>query len=222
MMGMPHRFWDKVRKGDGCWLWTAYRDKDGYGMFWWNGRNCMAHRISYQIASGVDPGEQCVCHHCDNPSCVNPQHLFLGTATENNEDRDKKGRQCRGVYHARQAAKLSEAQVIEIRRKASSGEYTTTQLAADYGVSRPAVSLLVRGVYWPHLPGSIPNYYETIGRKHLEGNTNARRKLTESDVVKVRSMRSEGKTFKAIAAHFLVSAQAVHNVVTGKTWSHVA
>jgi hypothetical protein len=86
------RFWDKVVKTDTCWVWTASVNGKGYGSFGYGGRVQLAHRVSWQMHCGPIPPGLCVCHACDNPSCVRPDHLFLGTIKDNNRDRDRKGR----------------------------------------------------------------------------------------------------------------------------------
>jgi hypothetical protein len=85
------RFWKKVNKTDGCWLWTATRI-GRYGGFRFEGRSRTAHRVSWELAFGPIPDGLQVLHHCDTPLCVNPQHLFLGTPLDNARDRDSKGR----------------------------------------------------------------------------------------------------------------------------------
>jgi hypothetical protein len=84
-------FWDKVSKGDGCWLWLA-NAPTSYGMFWNGQRNIYAHRFAYEATYGEIPPGMCACHRCDNPKCVRPDHLFLGTRKDNTRDMIAKGR----------------------------------------------------------------------------------------------------------------------------------
>jgi hypothetical protein len=85
-------FWNKVNKTSGCWLWTAGKHEKGYGTFWVSKKCWKAHRYAWHLKHGKIPSGLCVLHKCDNPPCVNPDHLFLGTVLENNIDMFKKGR----------------------------------------------------------------------------------------------------------------------------------
>jgi hypothetical protein len=86
------RFWPKVAKSDGCWEWMGSRKETGYGLFTLDSRTSSAHRFSYSLAFGSIPAGMEVCHHCDNPPCVRPDHMFLGTHSDNMRDRFAKGR----------------------------------------------------------------------------------------------------------------------------------
>lgn len=86
------RFWAKTDRSGECWLWTGAKNPAGYGSFSMNGTNDMAHRTSWTLTYGPIPEGMFVCHHCDNPPCVRPDHLFLGTALDNMLDKVAKGR----------------------------------------------------------------------------------------------------------------------------------
>lgn len=147
---LSERFWEKVDKrgSDDCWEWTAYRNPRGYGYFHRNGHPVPAHRLSYELCNGPIPEGMFVCHKCDNPPCVNPNHLWLGTNADNTNDRNRKGRNPVGGHH--HAAKLTESQVIEIRQRASSGE-KQYELAREFKVARSLISLIVNRKLWAHI-----------------------------------------------------------------------
>lgn len=141
------RFWDKVEKTDGCWLWQGRIDKDGYGHFNFEGNNILAHRMAYELCVGPIPEQMQVLHHCDNPPCVCPDHLFQGTPKINAEDREAKGRgaQPSGSKHGR--AILIEEKVKQIRDEYKAGA-TQTYLAHKHGVSRSTIAHIVRNETW--------------------------------------------------------------------------
>ena len=89
---MEQRFWAKVRKTEDCWEWIAGKGGRGYGNFWYTGKTVNAHRFSYVLTYGEFDQSLQVCHTCDNPGCVNPEHLWLGTPKDNMQDKMKKGR----------------------------------------------------------------------------------------------------------------------------------
>jgi len=149
------RFWSKVRVGSPqeCWPWTAARlnRKLGYGQIFMNGRRQLAHRVAWQLCRGPIPVGMVVAHHCDNPPCCNPAHLFLGTQADNLADMRSKGRAApfepiRGEGHPK--GRLTELQVREIRRRYASGGVRQVDLAGEFGVSQHVISGIVRGRYW--------------------------------------------------------------------------
>lgn len=132
----------------GCWVWTASYRTDGYGRMASSdrGKPIAAHRGSWIAYRGTIPDSMCVCHHCDNRACVNPDHLFIGTHKDNTQDALKKGRFCIGERHF--AARLTPRQVDEIR----SSEERSTKLAIRYGVSRATILRTQRRESWRHVP----------------------------------------------------------------------
>jgi hypothetical protein len=153
------RFWNKVQRTDTCWTWTgALLRSGGYGAFGlWRGdrTHCLrAHVLSYELTYGPIEEGQCVLHHCDNPPCVRPDHLFLGDRTINSEDKIAKGRMRRGEN--RPNAKLTDAQVLEIRHRVHDLIVT---MAKEYGVSLALVDGIVTRRRWQHLlPGRKPRH----------------------------------------------------------------
>lgn len=131
------RFFDKVDQTDGCWNWTASLNEWGYGQFWNSARRRvdLAHRVSWRMAHGADAGELLVCHSCDNPRCVRPKHLFLGTHADNVADQVAKGRQPRSPGEQNGRAKLSDAQVSVLRGKYVPGKVRIVDLATEFGIS---------------------------------------------------------------------------------------
>ena len=150
------RFWRRVDQTGACWVWTGAHFPFGYGCVHLRSGHHVAHRVSWALAHGPIPDGLWVLHRCDNPPCVRPEHLFLGTPADNNRDRDAKGRHRpgpgphrRGAEHAQ--AKLTEAQVYEIRQRRAQGEALLT-LAAAYGVSFSHISSIAHHRTWRHLP----------------------------------------------------------------------
>lgn len=132
-----------------CWEWNGRKDMDGYGVLSINDANYRAHRVSFeQFVRPIPPG-QCICHSCDNPSCVNPGHLFLGTISDNNKDRYNKGRVPKGEDNP--ATILTEEQVIEIKRLLKDGKMTGTAIANKYGVTSWTISRIKCGKNWKHI-----------------------------------------------------------------------
>lgn len=159
------RFWEKVQKGYGCWLWVGARNQNGYGLAYrkvrGENRNLLAHRISYELTFGKIPAGLFICHHCDNPPCVNPKHLFAGTARDNNLDRDRKGRRRPPTFRSpvgkdHPGAKLTEAQVQEIRRLRDLNGWGHRRISMRLNLPRGAVDGVVRRLSWKQLPEVSP------------------------------------------------------------------
>lgn len=163
------RFWKKVEitaNPDKCWNWTASHlmgeGKQPYGKISFNKIFYFAHRISYLMHYKEDPREMCVLHKCDNPRCVNPAHLFLGTNDDNVQDKKSKGRHrgfkmkpksyegtARGVNHG--MSKLNNQNVIQIKEEYCKGGITYQQLGSKYGVSKKTILNIINNRTWKHV-----------------------------------------------------------------------
>lgn len=154
MRALIVRFEEKYisRGPDDCWYWMASLNEHGYGMISVGGRSGrpeLAHRVAYKLYVGRIPNGVYVLHECDNPKCVNPRHLYLGNQAVNLGDCKARGRTAFGERNGR--AKLSDAEVVDIRQRAAVGPRGTQEaLAREYGISPCHVSLLVRGLKRNH------------------------------------------------------------------------
>ena len=153
-MGRPKldsktKFWLNVDKrlDNECWVFLGGKDKDGYGQFWDsdNQKQTRAHVYSAKLHLGESPAMLCVCHTCDMPSCVNPSHLFYGTQRQNIADKVDKNRQAKG--EAQGHHKLTEAQVSEIRQRASEGY---RKLCEEFQLVPSTVYRIWHGQAWKH------------------------------------------------------------------------
>lgn len=141
------RFWHQVdvRDESDCWLWQGHVGQDGYGQIMRNGDIKRSHREAYRLDNdGVAEGV--VCHHCDTPLCVNPEHLYDGTPTSNAQDASERGQLSMGEDHYE--SKVTEEDVRDIRRRYEEEDITQPELADEYGLSRQAISKITRRVSW--------------------------------------------------------------------------
>lgn len=159
---LEQRFWDKVdrRGADECWEWKG-ATASGYGSIKQGVdrvKNFKAHRVSWEIHNGPIPSDNsyhgiCVCHHCDNRLCVNPRHLFLGTAKDNVRDAIKKGRMSLPDNRGEKcgASKLTAGSVKNIRRYYGAGAVSYKWLAQVYGVTHQTIECAVNYKTWAHI-----------------------------------------------------------------------
>lgn len=173
MKTLEERFWAKVHKTDGCWEWTAFVNSDGYGRIIRGRVVLLAHRVSWEFANGPIPGGLLVCHHCDNRPCIRPEHLFLGTYSDNAIDMTKKGRHGAHVHpesvrrgdghwsrvHPEKvsrgsgngASKLTEEKVQNMRKVRLETGMPYHSLGALFGVSANTAHEAVSGKRWGHV-----------------------------------------------------------------------
>lgn len=173
-MVAKNQFFKKFNKTrDGCWEWTGALNGAGYGITRVKGTSYRAHRYSYQIHVGPIPKGMLICHKCDNPKCVRPDHLFVGTPKDNSQDMVSKGRNMHKVCPETLARgdrngtrthpetvrkgekiewhKLNDKAVLEIRKRFSEGE-PAVDLAKEYGVHKSCIYKAIYHLTWKHLP----------------------------------------------------------------------
>jgi hypothetical protein len=189
-------FMSRVEKSRQCWNWSGAIGSKGYGTFC----SFLATRIMYKLHYGTDPGGLLVCHTCDNPRCVNPKHLFLGSHADNSADMVAKNRQQKKRGESASRAMLSEEDVKQIR----SSSLTHADLAQKYHVSVSCISHAMRGVNWAHISTAAQ-----------------RRTLNEDEVRLIRQRHSQGVTGRELACDFDVSEGTISMLVNRKTWKHV-
>jgi len=152
------KFWEKVNiRNNGCWEWLAQKDKDGYGTFMLSSnkgqKRTRAHRYSWVLHFGDVPKEKFVLHKCDNPPCINPNHLFLGTAKDNTQDMVKKHRygynNIGGENHPN--AKLNNQKVKQIKELWNSKQYTQIELGRMFDVGNKQINLIINNKAWKNV-----------------------------------------------------------------------
>jgi hypothetical protein len=160
-------FWSRMDRSGGaeaCWPWTGSRFSTGYGAIKINLKRRGVHRIVWELTNGPIPHGMLVCHRCDNPPCCNPAHLFLGTAADNNADMASKGRAARGDRNGSRSqpgrlcrgeavtqAKLTAADVRQIRALYAEGALSQEKIGLLFGISQTQVGKIVHRVWWRHV-----------------------------------------------------------------------
>jgi DNA invertase Pin-like site-specific DNA recombinase len=211
MKTLKQRFWQKVViiSEDGCWEWTGSRNKDGYGQIWVNGKNKRTNRVAWELHFGEIPEGLCVCHHCDNPACVRPDHLFLGTQKDNAQDMVKKGRSAFGEKMGN--SKLNETQVKEIRELYNSGLFTYKELGNKFGISISNIRDITNKKIWSQ-----------VNSPPLKFKRNGNSRLNETQVKEIRRLYNTGLyTRKELGNKFGVDRSNIGFIVNKKSWSHI-
>jgi len=144
-------FWQQIKVDEQteCWIWQLALATRGYGQVSIKRKSYRAHRIAYELFYKESAKGKLVCHTCDNPPCINPHHLFLGTAKENTQDMIQKSRHYHGERH--HFAKLTAQAVLDMRNRHAKGDVTIAQLAREYGISEPSANRVIAGITWRHV-----------------------------------------------------------------------
>jgi hypothetical protein len=150
---IENRFWSKVHKTEGCWIWLAFKNRDGYGRFGISTGErkyvCLAHRFAWIITIGPIPKGMNVLHRCDNPACCHPDHLFLGTQQDNVADQMAKGRKPKGEECFN--ATMSDEKVRHIKEALKDTTVTKASIARRFDVHYFTLTQIAYGKSWAHI-----------------------------------------------------------------------
>jgi hypothetical protein len=194
---VAERFWAKVDRSaaDECWPWMAARFDNNYGAFWRDGRQQRASRVAWELEHGPIPPGMLVCHRCDNPPCVRPDHLFLGTDTDNKRDMAEKGRAAQGDANG---ARLRPERLARGDRNGAR-LHPETRARGDRN--------------WAHLHPELTSFH---------GETHPKAKLTADKVRAIRERYDAGETCSALGREFGTTEEAIRMAVRRITWRHVS
>jgi hypothetical protein len=199
------RFMKFVDKTETCWLWKGFIFSTGYGEFHLNKKTTTSHRASWLLHKGEIPNGLIICHTCDNPKCVNPAHLFLGTHKDNSQDMSKKGRSCKFLKNA--SGKIDENQSNLIYDLYKNGE-TQRKIAKDFGIHQSTV--------WKHIRKKIPSEGKMVGEKNNKSIFN------ENEILKIRSSYIPYKmSYAKLAKIYKVNVSTIFRIINKITWTHI-
>lgn len=209
------RFLKYVKKSDcqSCWNWIGCKNKSGYGQFKMNKKQIGAHRLSYSIYKGEIKYGLFVMHTCDNPSCVNPNHLMVGTPLDNVKDRDNKGR-CVHIFGDAVSnkgskngnSKLDEEKIFDIIYDYSNTNKTIAKIALTYGVGESTIMSIISGNTWNYLEKDL------IKRRNSKANYEMAQLIRNIYKLKRHTMKDISKIFG-------ISYTAVNDIINCRRWN---
>jgi DNA-binding CsgD family transcriptional regulator len=205
-LNVKERIENSIISKESCWL-TNYSKNSKKPSISIEGVRYLLTRVIYKLYKGKDPGELYVCHTCDNPRCINPDHLWLGTCADNMADKKNKNRQTKGSIVP--SSKLTEEKVIEIKKLLIENKLTLKEIKNRFGVGNRTISEINSGKRWSHVEG--------VGTKIR--TTRGGRKLSFEQAEKIKKLLLEGMTCTEVGQLFGVSRWTVQSIRQGKTWS---
>jgi len=211
-----NRFFNKVDKQLDCWIWTA-STRSGYGAFKVFGKTQSAHRISWEVHNNRSvPEGKLVCHKCNNKLCVNPEHLYIGTYSDNSKDAVQAGVRNSYKYACGEkagTAKLTQANILKIVKLHEQG-LSHKEIAKKFKVGTCTIGNILRGESWKHINRKV--------FKHFTKKKTKNPKLSTEDVLIIRQLAKEGISFTQLADKFNVNYSTIRDIVYFKTWKYVA
>jgi predicted XRE-type DNA-binding protein len=223
---LQERFWSNVNITDlfECWNWIGDINNLGYGRLSFKGQRTKAHRLSYTLNIGPILGNLFVCHKCNNPSCVNPSHLYLGTSQDNMTDKVKANRQSHASSPGEKngMSVLTESQVIEIIGLLKTANMTQKEIAKKYSTGRSAISHINLNNTWTYLPRPQILLDKIANKGPLKGENHPHAKLTETQVVEIiRLLKTKSMKQQDIADRFSTSFQNISAIKMGHKWKYL-
>jgi hypothetical protein len=206
---ITQHFWalsDRNKKTDDeCWEWLGMKDKDGYGRFKIHYKPYRANRVAYTINNGeIEPG-MWILHSCDNPSCVNPKHLRQGTNIENSQDAVDRNRMAHQIGELHGGRKVSEEDVIEIRRLYSDSSIALSVIAEKYNIKISTVNIIATGKTWKHIGNICPRRLHKLGKENAE---------------EIRVLYATKEyTRKELAEKYGTTVTSITNIINNKMWA---
>ena len=216
------RYADRIARGapDACWHWTGAKASAGYGHGNRNGEHFYAHRAAFESRHGAGAAAgQVVRHRCDNPPCCNPAHLLVGTHADNSADKWERGRGRPVRGEMVNTAKVTEADVIEMRRLAAAG-VPIARIADQFPLGHTTITLAVKGETWSHLPGAVTEVTKAPVRKKRPGE--GATLLNPDKVRAIKDGLKRGERGTRLAERFGVSPVTISAIKVGRIWGHVS
>ena len=191
----------------GCWEWPTGPRGGGYAEILIHGKKHRLHRVSYEEFKGQIPKGKRICHHCDNPRCVNPEHLYVGTAADNANDVKERGNP--------RSYKLKKEDVEEIKRLYQVGPDSMNALARKFKITAGTICRIIHGNIWK---GVGPDLWNDVKIRDKAKTAFGNVKLTMEQVVEIRGLLEAGVSQDEIAGRYGVSRRSVYAIREGETW----